>query len=81
MPPKEEKTTRQLKKGDETPAKGEERQRERSQNPSKSNVEETERPTSGHKREQSRDQSGEEKPGGKKRSDEPEKKKVGPSQQ
>jgi hypothetical protein len=81
MPPKEEKTTRQLKKGDETPAKGEERQREGSQNPSKSNVEETERPTSGDKREQSRDQSGEEKPGGKKRSDEPEKKKVGPSQQ
>ena len=53
MPPKEEKTTRQLKKGDETPAK-------KGQRP---------------------DQSGEEKLGGKKRSDEPEKKKVGPSQQ
>jgi hypothetical protein len=81
MPPKEEKTTRQLKEGDEMPAKGEEHQREGFQNPSKSNVEETERPTSEDKKEQGRDQSGEEKLGGKKRSDEPEKKKVGPSQQ
>jgi uncharacterized protein DUF6600 len=80
MPQKEEKAPRQLKKGDETPAKGEEHQREGSQNP-KSNVEETERMTSGDKKGQRRDQSGEEKLGGKKRSDEPQKKKVGPSEQ
>jgi hypothetical protein len=81
MPQKEQKATHQLKNGDETPAKGEEPQREGSQNASKSNVEETERPTAGDKKGQNRDQSGEEKPGGKKRSDEPEKKKVGPSEQ
>jgi hypothetical protein len=80
LPQKGENTTRQLNNGEETP-KSEAPQREDNGNPRKSNVEERERPASGEKKSHSRDQSGSEKPGGKKRSDEPEKKKVGPSEE
>jgi hypothetical protein len=81
MPQKEETAVRHLKNGDETPAQGDENRHERSQNPSKSNAQETEQPTSGNKKGQGHDQSDDEKAGGKKRSDEPEKKKGGPSEQ
>lgn len=81
LPQKEEKTSRQLKNGEQTPSRSEGPQRQDDLKPRKSNVEEGERPASGEKKGQSRDQSGSEKPGGTKRSDEPEKKKVGPSEE
>ena len=67
---KEENTTRQFKNGEETPPKSEAPQRE-----------ESERPAPGEQKSHSRDQSGSEKPGGKKRPDEPEKKKGGSSEE
>jgi hypothetical protein len=77
-----EKTTRQLKNGEETPTNSEAPQRGENGNPGKSNLEESERPASGEQKNHSRDQSGTEKPGGgKKHSDEPERKKGGSSEE
>jgi hypothetical protein len=72
MPQKEEKAARNLRNTEEAPAKEEGPRRESSENPRKSNA--TERPAAGESKGQSRDQSESEKPGGKKRPEEVEKK-------
>ena len=64
------RTSRQFKNGEETQPKNEAPQRE-----------ESERPAPGDQKGHGRDQSGSEKPGGKKRPDEPEKKKGGTSEE